>query len=98
MTSQVRSSEARWYFRAYVGIWAASLCAGYLMTQYLQKNSFARFFSFYAEDAPGNVATSCLPKPIGVHYFGDFVSAACHAKLPSPYLSEFATNTFRFLM
>jgi len=37
-----------------------------------------------------------LPEPLGVHYFGDFVSAACHARLPSPYTSLIGSNYFPF--
>jgi hypothetical protein len=76
--------------------WIFSYVLLYIYSEYLGKTSWSRSVSFYATDVPGNVDPSCLPQPLGVHFFGDFVSAICHAKLPSPYLSEFPTNYFPF--
>lgn len=90
------TNEFHVYLRAYALFWALSLSHVFAFSQYLNGDSVARLISFQANDYPGNVASECLPKPIGIHYFGDFVSAVCHARLPSPYISEFATNYFPF--
>lgn len=70
--------------------------AVYLVSEYFDQNRLDDFMSFKANDDPGFVQPSCFPKPIGIHYFGDFVSVACHSRLPSPYLSTFSSNYFPF--
>lgn len=70
--------------------------AVYLVSEYFDQNRLDDFLSFKANDGPGFIQPSCIPEPIGVHYFGDFVSVACHSRLPSPYLSIFSSNYFPF--
>ena len=94
--ANTKLSEGRYFFRAYLIMWTSAISYLFYLSQYREIDSFATFLSFYSAEPPGNVSVDCLPKPIGVHYFGDLVSAACHAKLPSPYISEWATNYFPF--
>lgn len=68
----------------------------YLVTEYFYQNRLDDFLSFHANDAPGFIQPSCMPKPLGIHYFGDFVSVACHSRLSSPYLSTYSSNYFPF--
>ena len=68
----------------------------FLVSEYYDQNRLDDFLSFKANDDPGFIQPSCIPRPIGIHYFGDFVSAACHSQLPSPYLSTFSSNYFPF--
>lgn len=68
----------------------------YLISEYFNENRLDVYLSFQANDGPGYIQPSCFPKPIGVHYFGDFVSTACHSQLPSPYLSHWSSNYFPF--
>jgi len=70
--------------------------AVYVVSEYFDRNRLDDFLSFKANDGPGFIQPLCIPEPIGVHYFGDFVSVACHSQLPSPYLSSFSSNYFPF--
>jgi hypothetical protein len=92
----LKKSESSYFLRIYIIMWTSAITYLFYRAEYLKIDSFAISLSFHSAEPPGNVAVTCLPKPIGVHYFGDFVSAACHAKLPSPYISEYATNYFPF--
>lgn len=82
------------YIKFYSILWVGSYLVFIFITEYLNKDRQIRLLSFYAQDGPGNVDPACLPDPIGVHYFGDLVSAACHSRMSAPYLSTYATNYF----
>lgn len=94
MENRIKPRPSTWYIRSYVVGWTISYILILVYSAYLERDGLIKILSFYPTDGPGNVSASCLPKPIGNHFFGDFVSAVCHAKLPSPYLSPFATNYF----
>ena len=68
----------------------------YLVSEYFNENRLDGYLSFQANDGPGYIQPSCVPKPLGIHYFGDFVSTACHSRLPSPYLSYWSSNYLPF--
>ena len=68
----------------------------YLVSEYFNENLLDEYLSFKANDGPGYIQPSCVPKPLGIHYFGDFLSTACHSRLPTPYLSEYSSNYFPF--
>jgi hypothetical protein len=82
------------YLKFYSLLWISSYTVFIILTEYLKRDDQIRLLSFYSQDGPGNVDPTCIPKPIGVHYFGDLVSAVCHSRLSAPYLSPFATNYF----
>lgn len=81
------------YLALYSGFWVIAAWLIFLISEYWQIDSMGKIFSFYPSDAPGSVSLTCLPDPIGLHFFGDFVSVVCHSHLGSPYLDT-STNYF----
>ena len=72
------------------------LSAIYLVSEYFDEIRISSYLSFSSLDGPGAVPRKCLPDPLGVHYFGDFVSMICHSQLPTPYNSGIGSNYFPF--
>lgn len=86
-------SSLQFYLGVYSAFWFLTFWVAIFISEYWQIDRIIKIFSFYSADGPGSVDASCLPSPIGLHYFGDFVSVVCHSSLGSPYLDT-STNYF----
>lgn len=87
------NSSLQFYLGVYSAFWFLTFWVAIFISEYWQIDRIIKIFSFYSADGPGSVDASCLPSPIGLHYFGDFVSVVCHSSLGSPYLDT-STNYF----
>ena len=75
----------------------------YIGSSYLQRSSFENLFSFYGSDAPGQLPNVLIPKPFGVHFFGDFLLPQWQSRLEDPWMLKDPngppiTNYFPFTM
>ena len=68
----------------------------FIVSEYFDTIRMGDFLSFQPTDGPGSVSKNCLPRPLGFHYFGDFVSTVCHAQMSTPYGKEIGSNYFPF--
>ena len=91
--SRLPNRSLQLYLALYSGLCVIAVWSIFLISEYWQIDSIGKILSFYPSDAPGSVAITCIPDPIGLHYFGDFVSVVCHSNLGSPYLDT-STNYF----
>lgn len=78
----------------YGALWVLALVTTFVISQYFNWDSWASIVSFYPNEPPGNVKADCLPKPLGVHYFGDLVSFSCHSMEQNPYFPPIGFNYF----
>ena len=84
------------YLVLQLSLWVCGILCTFVSSEYLRFGRFSTTLSFYSPDPPGNIPTTCKPQPLGLHYFGDFVSIVCHAQFASPYNSGFISNYFPF--
>lgn len=57
----------------------------YVASSYLQRSTFENLLSFYGPDGPGMYPNVVLPKPFGVHFFGDFLLPHWWSQLDNPW-------------
>lgn len=75
----------------------------YIASSYLQRSTFENLMSFYGSDGPGLLPNVVLPKPYGVHFFGDFLLPQWQSRLQDPWMFKDPTgppitNYFPFTM
>jgi hypothetical protein len=75
----------------------------YIGSSYLQRSTLENLFSFYGSDGPGLLPNVVLPKPFGVHFFGDFLLPQWQSRLHDPWVFKDPTgppitNYFPFTM
>lgn len=75
----------------------------YIGSSYLQRSTFENLISFYGPDGPGMLPNVVLPKPFGVHFFGDFLLPQWQSRLQDPWIYKDPTgppitNYFPFTM
>lgn len=58
----------------------------YISSSYLQRSTFENLLSFYGPDGPGMYPNVVLPKPFGVHFFGDFLLPQWQSTLKDPWI------------
>jgi hypothetical protein len=58
----------------------------YVCSSYLQRSTFENLLSFYGPDGPGLYPNVVLPKPYGVHFFGDFLLPQWQSRLSNPWI------------
>ena len=58
----------------------------YIASSYLQRSPFENLLSFYGSDVPGMYPNAALPKPYGVHFFGDFLLPQWQSNLKDPWV------------
>lgn len=66
--------------------------AAFVQTQYFARDTWANITSYFSNEPPWGIGDDCLPEPLGVHYFGDLVTTACHSLLKNPYEAATGTN------
>lgn len=59
----------------------------YVSSEYYEKAQFSQLLSFQGPDGPGPLPINLYPKPLGVHFFGDFLIPFRLAQQSSPYLA-----------
>lgn len=65
---------------------AIGFAAIYIVSAYLQRSTFENLLSFYGPDGPGMYPNAPLPKPFGVHFFGDFLLPQWQSTLSDPWV------------
>lgn len=60
----------------------------YISSEYFGHAEFAQLLSFQSSDGPGPLHATLYPKPLGNHFFGDFLIPFRLAQQPSPYLAD----------
>jgi hypothetical protein len=59
----------------------------YVSSEYLGVARLSQFLSFQAWDGPGPMPVEACPRPLGVHFFGDFLLSYRTAGHASPYFA-----------
>ena len=65
----------------------------FIAGSYFGRGSIEHLLSFIGNDTPGSFPGSVFPKPIGVHYFGDFLLPRWQSIRSSPWFEQDLTAT-----
>lgn len=73
-------------YGAFVGVcFVIGAILTFVIASYLNRGSIQQIFSFIGNDSPAGYVDSVKPKPLGVHYFGDFLLPRWQSQMNSPW-------------
>ena len=78
----------REYSMVFIGVQVFSLFIIFIAASYFQVAHISQLISFQAWDGPGPMPIDVFPRPLGIHFFGDFSLTFRTAAITSPYLAE----------
>ena len=69
-------------------VFTVAFFAIFIAGSYFGRGSIEHLLSFMGNDTPGSFPGSVFPKPIGVHYFGDYLLPRWQSIRPSPWFES----------
>jgi len=91
--NQKQQSNADQLSTFVVFVFTVSFFAIFIAGSYFGRGSIEHLLSFIGNDTPGSFPGSVFPKPIGVHYFGDFLLPRWQSIRASPWFEQDLTAT-----
>lgn len=80
-------------YSAFVGVcFVTGAILTFVIASYLNRGSIQQIFSFIGNDSPAGYVDSVRPKPIGVHYFGDYLLPRWQSRMNSPWFIKDPTQ------